>query len=61
MIVEKAKFKGDGSFGKLKMRPAVNGYMQRVGPAFGAVYSPTAMISSIRLVVCIAVTRGYPI
>jgi hypothetical protein len=51
-IVEKVKFKGDGSFGKVKKRCLVKGYLQRSGLDFGAVYSPRAMISSVRIVLC---------
>jgi hypothetical protein len=60
-MVEKVKFKGDGTFDKVKMRCVVKGYLQRVGIDFGAVYSPTAMISSIRIILVVAVTRGWDI
>jgi hypothetical protein len=56
-IAEKVKFKGDGSFDKVKMRCVVKGYMQRSGLDFGVVYSQTAMISFVHIVLCIAVTR----
>ena len=47
-LVEKVKYKGDGSFGKVKMRCVVKGYTQRPGRDFGEVYSSTVMLSAIR-------------
>jgi hypothetical protein len=57
-LVEKVKYKGDGPFVKVKMRCVVEGYMQKPGKDFGVVCYPTAMISSIRIFLAVAVTRG---
>ena len=43
------------------MRCVVKGYMQKAGKDFRAVYSPTAMISSIRIKLAVAVTKGWGI
>jgi hypothetical protein len=56
-MVEKVKFKGDGSFDKVKMRCVVRGFLQRNGVDFGATYSLTAMLASLLILLTAAVTQ----
>jgi hypothetical protein len=60
-MVEKVKFKGDGSFDKIKMRCVVRGFLQRNEADCGATYSPTATMSSLRILLTAAVTNGWDI
>ena len=59
-LFEKVKYKGDGTFDKVKMRNVVRGFMQVEGIDFGATYSPTGMISTVRLLFALAVHDGWP-
>jgi hypothetical protein len=61
LMVEKVKSKGGGSFDKVKMRCVVRGFLQKNGVGFVATYSPTAMMSSLRILLTAAVTHGWAI
>jgi hypothetical protein len=60
-MVPKVKFYADGSFDKVKMRCVVRGFLQRNGLDFGATYSPTAMLSTLRILLTIAAANGWNI
>ena len=59
-FVERVKYKGDGSFDKVKMRNVVRGFLQVEGIDFGSTYSPTGMISTARILLALAAYHGWP-
>ena len=59
-MVERVKYKGDGSFDKVKMRNVVRGFLQVEGIDFGATYSPTGMLTTARILLALAAHHGWP-
>ena len=60
-MVEKVKFYGNGDFDKVKMRCVVRGFLQKNGVDFGATYSPSCMLATLRILLTVAVTLGWDI
>ena len=60
-MLGKVKYFADGTFYKAKMRCVVRGFLQRNGIDFGATYSPSCMLQTMRILLTIAVTFGWTI
>ena len=60
-MVEKVKFYGNGDFDKVKIRCVVRGFLQKNGIDFGATYSPSCMLATLRILLTVAVTLGWDI
>ena len=59
--VFKSKYHADGSLDKHKARLVVQGYAKRIGIDFDETFTPTARITSIRVVLALVGHHGWPI
>ena len=59
--VFKLKRNLDGSINKYKARLVEKGYKQQYGVDFDEVFAPVARIETIRLLICLAASRGWEI
>lgn len=59
--VLKTKLKSDGSVECFKARLVAKGYNQLVGVDFKETFSPVIKLGTIRLVLTVALTHGWPI
>ena len=57
-LVLKVKTRADGSFDKNKARLVVQGFHQRIGKDFYSTFSPMASLTSVRMVLAIAVKQN---
>ena len=57
--VLRRKINADGSYGKYKARLVILGNLQRPGSDFGETFSPVARMETIRIVIAVALARGY--
>ena len=60
-MLGKVKNFADGKFDKVKMRCVVRGFFQRNGVDFGATYSPSCMLQTMRILLTLAVAFGWTI
>ena len=60
-IVLKVKHRADGAFGKYKARLVAQGFLQKLGVDFFSAFSPMATLTSIRILLAIAVHNGLDI
>lgn len=59
--VFKLKLKPDVSIEKYKARMVARGFLQRAGEDYTEVYAPVARMETIRLVIAIASSKGWPL
>ncbi|MCO5557965.1 hypothetical protein L7F22_011539 [Adiantum nelumboides] len=57
----KTKYKADGSLDKHKARLVARGFSQRPGVDFDETYAPTARMTTIRTVLCLAAHFGWAV
>ena len=60
-LVLKVKYKADGQFDKDKARLVALGFLERVGIDFHSTFAPMASLTSVRVIISIAVHHGWPI
>ena len=60
-IVLKVKHRADGAFDKYKARLVARGFLQKLGVDFFSTFSPMATLTSIRILLAIAVHSGLDI
>ena len=60
-IVLKVKHRADGAFDKYKARLVARGFLQKLGVDFFSTFSPMATLTSIRILLAIAVHNGLDI
>ena len=54
----KVKYFADGTYNKHKARLVAKGFMQRLGVDFFSVFSPMATLTTVRVLLAIAVAQG---
>ena len=57
----KVKYFADGTYNKHKARLVAKGFMQRLGVDFFSVFSPMATLTTVRVLLAIAVAQGLDI
>jgi hypothetical protein len=60
-IVLKVKYFADGTYDKHKARLVAKGFMQRLGIDFFSVFSPMATLTTVRVLLALAVSQGFSI
>ena len=60
-LVLKVKYFADGTYNKHKARLVAKGFMQRLGVDFFSVFSPMATLTTVRVLLAIAVRQDFDI
>ena len=60
-IVLKVKYLADGTYNKHKARLVAKGFMQRLGVDFFSVFSPMATLTTVRVLLALAVSQGFDV